>query len=144
MCFTLQLDVRIEDRVPIWSSVWCSVCKPPASVVHFSNYFFDSSECSSVLGSSGCTNRWNLGLWRHLLVISFLLLIILPGSFTHRWNIASLSWLQRWHLGVPKVGTHATGLACHTFQMFMVLPINFGGWVGEVAQELCKVGCECV
>ena len=103
-----------------------------SSVVHFSNYFFDSSECSSVLGSSGCTNRWNLGLWRHLLDISFLLLIIFPGSFTHKWKIASFSWLHRWHLGVPNVGTHVTGFACHSLLIVQVLRINLVEGLGKL------------
>ena len=53
-------------------------------------------------------NRWNFGLCWHFEVNRF-------GYFRYIWKMASFSWLQRWHFGVPNVEMHVIGFACHTF-----------------------------
>ena len=78
-------------------------------------------------------------MWRHLLVNSFLLLISLAEWVLHMWNIASFSWLHRWHLGVPKVGTQDMGLACQDLWIFTVLRINLFGGFGK----FCNTSAKC-
>ena len=73
-------------------------------------------------------NRWNLGLCRHLEVISDLWLINRSGYFLYIWKMASFSWLHSWHFGVPNVDMHVIGLACHTFLNSIAhLNVRFGG-----------------
>jgi len=132
---TLPYSVVLQQKVrPLFftGSHTTRTPKATASVVFLLVYWTFSTphECSSVLVYTCCINRWNCGLWRQVLVISLRWLISFPGFFLYVLKIAIFSWVQRWHLGVPKVLTQVRGFSCQILVSLMQCLCNLllGSW----------------
>ena len=111
------------EALPLWCVLFILICEWELVVAnsHMHHGFtfsspFESHQCWPL----ACTNRWNWGLWRHLAVISFFLLIKRRGSFRYALKMASFSWLQSRHRLVPNVGTQVKGLACQILEYNVV------------------------